>query len=44
VGRNWIERAAGGVSELQGCDETLCQPGDVFVIQTPTGGAFGKKS
>jgi len=42
VGRNWVERKAGGVTELRGCDETVCQPGDVFVIQTPTAGAYGK--
>ena len=43
VGRNWVERADGSRSEQQGCDETVCNPGDVYVIQTPTGGAYGKK-
>jgi 5-oxoprolinase (ATP-hydrolysing) len=42
VGRNWVERVDGMITELSGSDETLCQPGDVFVVQTPTGGGFGK--
>ena len=42
VGKNWVERADGSVTSLGGSDETLCQPGDVFVIQTPTAGGYGK--
>ncbi len=42
VGKNWVERADGSITPLGGCDETVCQPGDVFVIQTPTAGGFGK--
>ena len=41
VGKNWVERVDGSVTSLGGSDETLCQPGDVFVIQTPTAGGFG---
>jgi 5-oxoprolinase (ATP-hydrolysing) len=41
VGRNWVERADGSVTTLGGSDETVCQPGDIFVIQTPTAGGFG---
>ena len=41
VGKNWVERTDGSVTPLGGSDETLCQPGDVFVIQTPTAGGFG---
>ena len=42
VGKNWVERVDGSITPLGGCDETVCQPGDVFVIQTPTAGGFGK--
>ena len=40
-GRNWVERADGGRSELSGTDATEMAAGDVFVIETPTGGGFG---
>jgi len=41
VGRNWVERVDGSVASLAGSDETICEPGDVFVVQTPTGGGYG---
>ncbi len=40
-GRDTVERADGTVEELAGSDETLMQPGDVFVMHTPGGGGFG---
>ena len=40
-GRDIVERADGSIEELAGSDETLMQPGDVFVMQTPGGGGFG---
>lgn len=40
-GRDTVERADGSIEELAGSDETLMQPGDVFVMQTPGGGGFG---
>ena len=40
-GRNWVERADGTVTELTGRDGTRVGPGDVFVLQTPTGGGYG---
>lgn len=42
IGRNWVERTDGTVTDLEGRDETQVGKGDVFVIQTPTGGGFGK--
>jgi 5-oxoprolinase (ATP-hydrolysing) len=42
LGRNRVERTGGTVEQLQGCDQTEMQPGDVFVIETPGGGGFGK--
>jgi 5-oxoprolinase (ATP-hydrolysing) len=41
-GRCWVERANGGQEELSGCDSTEMTAEDVFVIQTPTGGAYGE--
>ena len=41
VGHNWVERSDGSITELGGSDETVCQPGDIFVVQTPTAGGYG---
>ena len=42
VGRNWVERADGSVEELAATGSTAMNPGDVFIIETPGGGGFGK--
>ncbi|MCH7864069.1 MAG: hydantoinase B/oxoprolinase family protein, partial [Proteobacteria bacterium] len=41
-GRNRVERSDGQVEELGPTDSTAMNPGDVFVIETPGGGGFGK--
>jgi 5-oxoprolinase (ATP-hydrolysing) len=41
-GRNAVERADGRIDELDGNDETEMKPGDVFVMETPGGGGFGR--
>ena len=41
VGRNWVERADGSITELSGTDQAEMRAGDVFVISTPSGGGFG---
>ncbi|HZA49831.1 MAG TPA: hydantoinase B/oxoprolinase family protein, partial [Myxococcaceae bacterium] len=41
-GRNYVERSEGTVTELKGTDRTEVHPGDVFVIETPGGGGYGK--
>ena len=41
-GINSVERTDGTVDPLNGNDETQMKPGDVFVIETPGGGGFGK--
>ncbi|WP_299622543.1 hydantoinase B/oxoprolinase family protein, partial [Pelagibius sp.] len=41
-GRNAVLRADGGVDELKGSDETEMKAGDVFMIETPGGGGFGR--
>ena len=40
-GRNWVERAGGGVHEMGGQDHCTVEPGDVFVLETPSGGGYG---
>ncbi|HEX6956961.1 MAG TPA: hydantoinase B/oxoprolinase family protein [Ferrovibrio sp.] len=42
TGRQWVERKNGEKVELEGRCSTPMQPGDVFVIATPSGGGFGK--
>jgi 5-oxoprolinase (ATP-hydrolysing) len=41
LGRHWVERADGSVTELRGCDSVRLDAGDTFVIETPGGGGFG---
>jgi 5-oxoprolinase (ATP-hydrolysing) len=41
LGRHWVERADGSITEMSGCDTAKLEPGDTFVIQTPGGGAYG---
>ncbi len=40
-GRNWVERVDGGIEEFGAQHEVELNPGDVFVLQTPSGGGFG---
>ena len=42
VGRNAVERTDGSVTPLAGADQTEMSAGDVFVIETPGGGGYGK--
>ncbi|MGF1629687.1 MAG: hydantoinase B/oxoprolinase family protein [Kiloniellaceae bacterium] len=41
-GRNTVIRADGAREELKGSDEIEMKPGDVFLIETPGGGGYGK--
>ncbi|MBL8520154.1 MAG: hydantoinase B/oxoprolinase family protein [Betaproteobacteria bacterium] len=42
TGRTWIERADGSRTELGYSDETAVHAGDVFVLETPGGGGYGR--
>jgi 5-oxoprolinase (ATP-hydrolysing) len=42
LGRNSVQRKDGRIETLGGTDQTAMAPGDVFVIETPGGGGFGK--
>ena len=41
VGREWIDRADGSRTEHRGNDQNEVHPGDVFTMQTPSGGGYG---
>jgi 5-oxoprolinase (ATP-hydrolysing) len=41
VGANHVRRASGAVETMSGCDQTVLQPGDAFILTTPTGGGYG---
>jgi 5-oxoprolinase (ATP-hydrolysing) len=41
AGHNFVQRAAGGVTELGPFDQTEMAAGDVFVIESPGGGGYG---
>jgi 5-oxoprolinase (ATP-hydrolysing) len=41
LGRHWVERVDGSVTEMRGCDSVQLAPGDTFVLETPGGGGFG---
>jgi len=43
LGRNWVERADGSRTELTYADETEVGRDDVFVIETPGGGGYGRE-
>jgi 5-oxoprolinase (ATP-hydrolysing) len=43
-GRNWVERKDGTVEMLTATDSAEMQPGDRFVIETPGGGGFGRRT
>ncbi len=42
TGRNYIERSDGSITELGPQDSAELRAGDVFVIETPGGGGYGK--
>ncbi|MDB5808888.1 MAG: 5-oxoprolinase [Betaproteobacteria bacterium] len=44
VGRNFVLRSDGSQVELQGADKFEMNANDVFVIETPGGGGYGKAS
>ena len=40
-GRNWVERKNGDIHAMTGLDTATVHAGDVFVLETPTGGGYG---
>ena len=42
LGRHWMAHPDGSVTPMSGCDSVQAAAGDVFVIETPGGGGFGR--
>ncbi|MET0388563.1 MAG: hydantoinase B/oxoprolinase family protein [Polyangiales bacterium] len=42
VGKNWVERKGGEQEHFEGRATLQMQPDDVFVVQTPGGGGYGR--
>jgi len=42
AGRNWVERVDGRIEELPATARAEMAAGDVFVIETPGGGGYGR--
>ncbi len=40
-GENSVRRRDGTVESLEGCDQTVCEPGEAIIIKTPSGGGYG---
>jgi 5-oxoprolinase (ATP-hydrolysing) len=40
-GENWVRRSSGALQRLEGCDQTVLEPGEAIIVSTPTGGGFG---
>ncbi len=40
-GANSVRRADGRIEKLEGCDQTVCEPGDALIVMTPSGGGYG---
>ncbi len=43
-GLQWVERSDGSRTTLTGTDRAELAPGDVFVIETPGGGGYGRRA
>jgi 5-oxoprolinase (ATP-hydrolysing) len=41
-GENWVRRSNGALERLDGCDQTVLEPGEAVIVKTPTGGGFGR--
>ncbi|WP_152047451.1 hydantoinase B/oxoprolinase family protein [Aureimonas psammosilenae] len=41
MGRTSIRRADGQMEELKGCDQTVLDPGEAVIVETPTAGGYG---
>jgi N-methylhydantoinase B/oxoprolinase/acetone carboxylase alpha subunit len=42
VGRNWVLRHDGREETIGAAAQTEMTPGDIFIIETPGGGGYGK--
>jgi len=42
LGRNFVRRLDGRLEKLEGCDQTKLEAGEAVIIETPTGGGWGR--
>ncbi|MFO1147315.1 MAG: hydantoinase B/oxoprolinase family protein [Alsobacter sp.] len=42
VGRTFVRRVDGRIEDLNGCDQTVLEPGEAVTVVTPTGGGYGE--
>ena len=42
LGRHWMAHPDGSVTPMSGCDSVQAAAGDVFVVETPGGGGYGR--
>jgi 5-oxoprolinase (ATP-hydrolysing) len=42
LGRNFVRRLDGRMEKLEGCDQTVLEAGEAVIIETPTGGGWGR--
>jgi len=42
LGRNFVRSSNGKLEKLEGCDQTKLEAGEAVIIETPTGGGWGK--
>jgi 5-oxoprolinase (ATP-hydrolysing) len=43
LGATWVRRRDGRIEELEGCDQTVLEPGEAVIVRTPTGGGYGER-
>jgi 5-oxoprolinase (ATP-hydrolysing) len=41
IGATWVRRSDGRIEMLEGCDQTILEPGEAVMVRTPIGGGFG---
>jgi 5-oxoprolinase (ATP-hydrolysing) len=42
LGRNFVRRLNGEIEKLEGCDQTKLEAGEAVIVETPTGGGWGR--
>ena len=44
LGRNAVRRVDASVEDMSGCDQTRMKAGEAIIIETPTGGGWGRRA
>jgi 5-oxoprolinase (ATP-hydrolysing) len=43
MGATHVRRTDGRTEKLEGCDQTVLEPGEAVIVTTPTGGGYGRR-